>query len=317
MPRVSFILPAYKRRFLKEAIASILAQTCRDFELVVVDDCSPENLKEIAEGFCDERLSYHRNETNLGGRDLVAAWNHAMEYARGEYSILASDDDIYAPEYLEEMLSLAVKYPMVDVFHCREVVINADGSWRRIGEPRAEYETGVEMLYYRGVRRFQQTMPDFMFRTAALRAIGGFVWTQKAWYSDDATWMRLSRDNGACCSPRPLFFWRASGDNITTLCTDSVQKLKAHEVFRKWVHELIEEEVPMNEVDRHLIELVRSDIDGTIDSLTRWVLDQTPFLLWVKTVSTAEMPLRFRLSCIKARIKRILDVRNMFLRHTV
>ena len=42
--KVSFILPAYKRRFLKEAIDSILAQTGRDFELVVVDDKSPENL---------------------------------------------------------------------------------------------------------------------------------------------------------------------------------------------------------------------------------------------------------------------------------
>ena len=314
MAKVSFVLPAYKRRFLKEAIASILAQTYRDFELVVVDDCSPEGLKEIVDQFQDGRLAYYRNKRNLGGKDLIAAWNKAMEYATGEYSVLASDDDIYAPDYLEEMIRLAEKYPKVDVFHCREVVINADGSWRRIAAPRAEYETGIEMLYHRGVLRLQQTMPDFMFRTAALKAVGGFVWTQKAWYSDDATWIRLSRDNGAVCSPRALFYWRASGVNITTLCTDSIEKLKAHEVFREWVHELIRELRPQNDVDAYLLKLADREIDGTIDNLTRWVLDQTPFCLWVKTLCVSKLRCRFRLSCIKSRVKRLIRPWNWFKR---
>lgn len=322
---VSFILPAYKRAYLGEAVASVLAQTCRDFELVVVDDKSPENLLEEFSRFGAAtprpdggrewrvdgvRVRYYRNAQNLGGQDLVAAWNRAMDYATGEFSVLASDDDVYHPDYLREMLALAAKYPAVDVFHCREVVVNADGSWRRVGAPRAEYETGVEMLYNRGVKRLQQTMPEFMFRTAALKAIGGFVWTQKAWYSDDATWMRLSRDNGAACSPRPLFFWRASGANITTLVTDSVEKLKAHEVFRAWVHRLIDEERPKDELDRYLLARARREIDGSIDGLTRWVLGVTPFRLWVKTVCVAKMPLRFRLGCVYARLRAALRFRR-------
>lgn len=323
MPKTSFILPAYKRKFLDEAVSSILAQTCRDFELVVVDDCSPEGLLEAFERFGEMRptedggrawlvdgvrVRYYRNPQNLGGKDLVAAWNRAMDYATGEFSVLASDDDVYHPDYLKEMLALAAKHPTVDVFHCREVVINADGSWRRVAAPRAEYETGIEMLYNRGVTRLQQTMPEFMFRTSALKAIGGFVWTQKAWYSDDATWMRLSRDNGAVCSPRPLFFWRASGANITTLCTDSVEKLQAHEVFRKWVHRLIDEERPQNDLDRYLLEEARRGIDKSIDGLTHWVLSVTPFGLWVKTVCVSPMPMRFRLGCVYARLRALLRV---------
>jgi len=290
-----------------------------------VDDKSPAGLFEelarfgVAEKMLDGgnawcvdgiRVRYYQNTQNLGGKDLIAAWNKAMEYATGEFSVLASDDDIYHPDYLKELIALSEKYPNVDVFHCREVVINADGSWRRVGDPRAEYETGIEMLYHRGVKRLQQTAPDFMFRTEALRAIGGFVWTQKAWYSDDATWMRLSRDNGAVCAPKVLFYWRASGTNITTLCTDSIEKLKAHEVFRTWVHQLIEEERPQNELDRNLLDYVRRDIDGTIDNLSRWVLSVTPFKLWVKTLFIAKMPLRFRLGCIKQRVSSILNVRR-------
>ena len=119
MPKVSFILPAYKRRFLHQVIASIFSQTYKDFELVIVDDASPENLKEVVDDFKDERLRYYRNAENIGGKDLVAAWNHAMEYATGEWCVLASDDDIYSSEYLATMEMLRGKYPHVDIFHCR------------------------------------------------------------------------------------------------------------------------------------------------------------------------------------------------------
>ena len=99
MVNLSFVLPAFKRRFLKEAVASILSQTYSDFELIVVDDCSPEDLKSICDEFSDARLKYVRNEVNLGGKNLVNNWNRCLELATGEYCVLASDDDIYLPHY--------------------------------------------------------------------------------------------------------------------------------------------------------------------------------------------------------------------------
>jgi len=64
----SFVLPAYKATFLKEAIESILAQTYGDFELIIVDDASPEDLGSIVGSFHDSRISYHRNAVNIGAR---------------------------------------------------------------------------------------------------------------------------------------------------------------------------------------------------------------------------------------------------------
>ena len=116
-PRVSFILPAWKRRFLGEAIECILAQTFKDFELVVVDDASPENLGEVVSQFRDVRLRYVHYGENLGKRDLVAAWNRAFTEARGEFAVLASDDDRHLPRFLEVMLDLAERYPRADAFH--------------------------------------------------------------------------------------------------------------------------------------------------------------------------------------------------------
>ena len=68
MTRYTFLLPAYKARYLREAIKSILDQTCHDFNLIVSDDCSPEDLKSIVDEFAgDPRLTYRRNERNIGG----------------------------------------------------------------------------------------------------------------------------------------------------------------------------------------------------------------------------------------------------------
>lgn len=125
MPFVSFVLPAYKATYLSEAIHSILSQTYKDFELIVVNDASPEDVKSVVAGFNDKRLFYFENKHNIGGKDLVKQWNdYCLPKASGEWVVLASDDDVYAPTYLEEMVKLSRKYPNVDLIHCRVNKIN-------------------------------------------------------------------------------------------------------------------------------------------------------------------------------------------------
>ena len=81
MLKYSFVLPAYKARFFREALDSILAQTYKDFELIIVNDASPEDLDSIVKSYDDPRIRYYVNEHNIGGKDLVAQWNHCLEYA--------------------------------------------------------------------------------------------------------------------------------------------------------------------------------------------------------------------------------------------
>ena len=281
MPTVSFILPAYKRRFLAEAIAGILAQTCGDFELVVVDDGSPEGLAEVVGAFDDVRLRYLRYDTNLGRCDLVAAWNRAFAEAKGEFTVLASDDDRYHPAYLEEMLSLAARYPTVDLFHCRLSFIDAEGRVCGTSEVRAEHESAVWFLYNRGVRHLGQCAPDFIFRTAALRACGGFVPMPRAWYADDATWMMLARRGGVAYSPRILFDWRASGVNISTDFSDAAEKLVAGERFREWVRCYLKTLTPETEEELAMLAGMPHDLDVMIDAMSFWVFRHlSPVRAW-------------------------------------
>lgn len=232
--KVSFVLPAYKRRFLKAAISSVLDQTYRDIELIVVDDASPEDLKEIVESFEDPRLTYHRNERNLGRENLVSAWNHAMSFAAGEWCVLAGDDDVYAPEFVETLLELTKKYPLADLFHSRVKVIDSEGDVLHLSEIRAEWESGVEMFYNRAALRREQMMPDFMFRRSAWEKLGGFVDFPLAWYSDDATWIALAKKGGVGYSPRELFSFRASGINLSTSAGNFLKKAKAGAAFYRW-----------------------------------------------------------------------------------
>ena len=310
MSRVSFILPAYKRRFLKEAIDSILAQTCRDLELVVVDDCSPENLKEVIDEFHDDRLSYHRNETNIGGKDLVAAWNHAMTYATGEWCVLASDDDVYRPEYLEEMIRFTKKYPEVDIVHCRNCNIDSGGKVVNIGCPRAEFESGIQMLYSSSVLRIHQRMADLMFRRSAYEKMGGFPQYPLAWYTDHAFAIRLAWENGAACSDKALFLFRNSGENLSTPGWDVCRKIEAGLLFKERVEKLLAEcdEGELSFTDRQALRFCRERINIQVYDVIRYELRALPFWTFRRVLLDSQLPDAMKRRMI---LSRILDWFNI------
>ena len=295
---VSFIMPAWKRSFLRQAIESILSQDYADFELVVVDDASPENLEEVVREFNDSRIIYKRNKENIGGQDLVAAWNHAMEYARGEFCVLASDDDEYAPGYLTEMMRLAEKYRDVDVFHCRLAYIDSASKQSGVSEIRNEYESGFEFLYNRAARRMKQCAPEFMFRTEALRRIGGFVSFPRAWFSDDATWISLAKEHGVAYSSQVLFSWRSSGENISTLFSDVAEKLKAGEMYLEWLKSYINDFSTVSEKDRDMLLKSAKGVGYAVDHISFWVLHNAKFKDAVRAVLAVYPSFRMRVGFI-------------------
>lgn len=306
--KLSFVLPAFKRRFLKEAIASILAQTYRDFELVVVDDCSPEDLKAVVDEFTDARLKYVRNEVNLGGKNLVHNWNRCLELATGEYCVLASDDDVYLPRYAEVMLELAAHHPEVDLLHCRTGIVDEDGRLYKVGEKRPEFESFADLLYARGVKRCLQTAPEFMFKTAALKAKGGFLDFPLAWYSDDATWLTLAQEKGIVCAEEVLFHWRFSGINISSRFDVTEKKIRAAEEYKAWLGALLPTVAPRSEEDGVVLKFAAEQVIGAVDQQSLFDLDDTKFGPWLKMMATMNLPCRLKLRSIRDRIRKVLGL---------
>ena len=286
MPYVSFILPAYK------------------------------NLKEVVDAFSDSRISYFRNSENMGSKSLAGAWNAAMRHARGEWCVLASDDDVYSPRFLEVMLGLLRKYPDCDLAHARVGYIDADGQFVRIGEQRVEFETQVQFAYSRGVARFAQCAPDFIFRRTALEGIGGFVDFPLAWYSDDATWMMLSK-NGVACSSELLFFYRLSGQSITTKSGYLEEKVEAAEMFRDWFRVYATTLLPQTEEDRLLAkDIVRAAEKKLNCNLEHEMRYADNVFQWIRVISKTRVPRMEKLK-FAARKYRIIGLFGQIVRWVV
>ena len=102
-PTFSVIIPVYNRAVsLRGAIESVLAQTCQDFEIVVVDDGSTDDPQSVVNGFADPRIRFIRQENGGGG----AARNTAIDAARGLYVAPLDSDDQFLPHHLAVMKAL-------------------------------------------------------------------------------------------------------------------------------------------------------------------------------------------------------------------
>jgi len=102
---VSVIMPTYNcAKFIAETLDSIKAQTYENWEVVIVDDCSKDNTKEIVDAYiaADPRIKYHCLEVNSGA---AVARTKAMELAEGEYMAFCDSDDLWMPDKLERQLA--------------------------------------------------------------------------------------------------------------------------------------------------------------------------------------------------------------------
>ena len=107
-PFFSVILPVYNRaESLNRAIESVRAQTCQDFEIIVVDDGSQDDPRQVAESFHDTRIRFFSQVNGGGGK----ARNTAIDHARGRFIAPLDSDDVFLPHHLASMKNLLEHQP--------------------------------------------------------------------------------------------------------------------------------------------------------------------------------------------------------------
>jgi glycosyltransferase involved in cell wall biosynthesis len=119
-PLVSFVVPCYKlAHLLAECVNSILAQDFLDFEVLIMDNCSPDNTPEVAQSFNDSRVKHIRNESNLGH---IPNYNKGVSLTRGKYVwVLSADDTLRSPHVLGRFVEAMERNPRAGFVYCRSV----------------------------------------------------------------------------------------------------------------------------------------------------------------------------------------------------
>ncbi len=128
MPTVSVIIPNYNHaRYLPQRIESVLNQTYTDFEVLILDDRSPDNSLEIIQQYAlkDSRISVHVNEKNSGS--TFAQWNKGVELAKGKYVWIAESDDYCEPTMLERLVNLMEANDRLGIAFAQSAIVDEDG----------------------------------------------------------------------------------------------------------------------------------------------------------------------------------------------
>ncbi len=212
-------------KFLKQSTDSILHQTFQDFELLIVDDGSTDNSKEIIEQF-----NYHENVFSIfqGNRGLLASCNTAVHLARGKYIMRLDADDYLAPQALEIMVSELERHPEVALIFPDYFIVDEDGN--NLGQvQRHDFQKNVGLL----------DQPAHgactMIRKAVLDSIGGYdpAFSRQDGYD---VWLSITEQYPVRNINLPLFYYRQHASSITTdeeKLLETRSRIKAKHVKRR------------------------------------------------------------------------------------
>lgn len=206
VPKVSVIMPAYDAEtYIAEAIDSILGQTFRDFEFIIIDDASSDRTAEIVKSCSDDRIRFYRNEHNMG---VAAALNRGLDLASGEYIARMDADDISLPERFQKQIAYLERHPACGI--C--------GSNLRVFSGKQEEWTAV---YAEGDARIRADMvfnsafahPSVMLRAGALDGLRYDRGYEKA--EDYELWYRLLARTKGHNIQEPLLRYRHHAAQVT------------------------------------------------------------------------------------------------------
>ena len=204
---VSIVLPVYNgAKYLSESIDSVIAQTYKNWELLILDDCSTDETAEISKEYAekDDRIKYILNEVNLR---LPRNLNKGFSLAQGDYLTWTSDDNSYKPEAIEKM---------VDALESDAEAQFAYASCRIIDESGKEYE--YIMVSENGRNAIVGSNPVgacFLYTRKVYETVGDYN-HELILVEDFDYWQRVFMNFKTVAIPEILYKYRMHSDNLTS-----------------------------------------------------------------------------------------------------
>ena len=214
-PLVSICIPAYNNAgYIKKTVESILNQTYRNIELIVVDDKSTDDTVEILESIEDTRLKIYKNEENLG---MAGNWNRCLSLARGEFIKLICADDMIDANAIELEAKAMQENPMVNLVESDTRLVDITG--KKTGAFKRYPKSGVvdgKKLAHTSlmIQDFYGAPVNNLIRRSALEKVGGFD-PAFTYILDFDLWVRMSLSGDVYIIHRLLNSFRIRNDSNT------------------------------------------------------------------------------------------------------
>lgn len=142
---VSIVIPVYNRSdTICDSVRSVLNQTYKNLEVIVVDDCSTEDISGKVNGIGDSRIKYYRNEKNMGAN---YSRNQGILHAEGEYVGFQDSADIWVNDKLEKQMAVFHEDKDIDVVYCETEFVKQDGSSRIVPDKNKDDKDRNEDIY--------------------------------------------------------------------------------------------------------------------------------------------------------------------------
>jgi glycosyltransferase involved in cell wall biosynthesis len=221
--KVSILVPTFNRGYVvRDALESALAQTYRDFEIVVVDDGSMDNTAEVVAGCHTESIRYIKHEKNRG---YSAACNTALLSAKGDILGFLDSDDVWKPNYLETLVPIFLSHLDVSAAFSNTEIVQKDGASSLLMSnmkkfPHLLTSKGERDVYIFKNREMYLCLLEevpvkpsaVLFRREIFKNVEGF---NESWPSgtDWDLFLRIARSYSFGYVDRPLVTQRVSADS--------------------------------------------------------------------------------------------------------
>lgn len=206
-PKVSVIIPTYNReKFIGAAIESVINQSFKEFEILVVDDGSSDNTQKLIATITDPRLHYIHQEN----RGRSNARNQALKLAKAKYICFLDSDDLYLPNKLELQVNYMEKNQDIAMIYTSALCIDADE--KMLPE---KYEANVSGWLYPKIAFFKPvtiTLPTVMLRREVIEKVGNFDEEMER-FEDTDLWRRVSKHFYIGAISEPTCLLRTHSDN--------------------------------------------------------------------------------------------------------
>ena len=210
IPKVSVLMPIYNaQEFLKEAIDSILNQTFRDFELLLINDGSTDKSKDIIENYRDDKRVRIFHKKNEG---ITKTLNFGLAQSFGRYIARMDADDISMPERLQLQVDYLDNHRNVGLLGTRFKAFNINGEFIE----NLDVELTNEELQKKILESCRFGHPTVMMRRSVLEAVG--VYDESAWaytVEDYDLWLRIAEKFEIANLPQYLLHYRVNPNSIT------------------------------------------------------------------------------------------------------